>query len=60
MARASDRWAEHSDDVVVQLLLENGIPITRRNYLDLAYPDGLPEWGAELEAELPRQLQRGF
>ena len=32
----------------------SGIPLTRKNFLDLAYPDGLPkEWTQELEMELP-------
>jgi hypothetical protein len=35
-----------------------GIPLTRENYLDLAYPDGLPEpWTAELEGQLPTELR---
>ena len=34
------------------------IPLTRENYLALAYPDGLPEWTQELEDQLPIELQR--
>jgi hypothetical protein len=52
-------WVE-PDDCVLQMMIRRGIPITRQNYLDLAYPDGLPEdWGAELESELPLVIQRG-
>jgi hypothetical protein len=35
----------------------DGIPITRENYLHIAYFGDVPDpWGAELEAELPPQL----
>lgn len=45
-------------DPVVQTLLKGGFPVTRENYLELAYPEGLPdEWTAELEAELPSELR---
>jgi hypothetical protein len=34
------------------------IPITRENYLKLAYPEGLPTpWTIEHERELPPELQ---
>ncbi len=47
-----------TEDVVLHLLKRYGIPVTRENYLDLAYPEGLPSpWGAELEAQLPKELQ---
>jgi hypothetical protein len=33
-------------------------PLTRKNYLELAYPDENPdEFPAELESELPEQFQ---
>jgi len=33
-------------------------PVTRENYLGLAYPDGLPEdWGVEFEAGLPEEIR---
>jgi hypothetical protein len=51
-------WTETSDDVVVQLLLRVGLPVTRRNYIELNWLGEVPEWGAELEAELPPELQR--
>lgn len=36
-----------------------GIPLTRTNYLDIAYPDGLPaEWTQELENELPPAIRK--
>jgi hypothetical protein len=30
-------------DFVVELLQKAGLPVTRENYIGLAYPDGLPE-----------------
>jgi hypothetical protein len=45
------------DDPVVALMKKCNIPITRQNYLDLAYCGQLPEWGAELESNLPAELQ---
>lgn len=36
----------------------HNIPITRVNYLKLAYPEGLPTpWTIEHERELPPELQ---
>ena len=46
-------------DPLVESMKRLGAPLTRKNYLDLAYPDNLPsEWTAELEAELPPFLQQ--
>ena len=39
------------------MMKRDGIPMTRQNYLQIAYPTGLPEWTAELEAELPPGLK---
>jgi hypothetical protein len=44
-------------DPLLAYMVKKGIPLTRKNYLDLAYPDNMPEWTPELEAELPLQLQ---
>jgi len=45
-------------DPVVKTLTKLGIPVMRKNYLELAYPEGMPEkWTAELEAALPEELQ---
>ena len=44
--------------VVLELLSLSGTPVTRKNYLGLNYPEGLPEeWTAELESMLPPCLQ---
>lgn len=45
-------------DYVLDLLKQNNLPVTRENYLGLAYPEGLPEgWGAEGEAGLPSEIR---
>ena len=36
---------------------EAGIPVTRENYIATNLGEPLPEWTAELEAELPEELQ---
>lgn len=45
-------------DYVLDYMRKRGIPETRENYLKEAYPEGLPEWTAELEANLPEHLQK--
>jgi hypothetical protein len=62
-ARANTGGDEEYDcsDPLVQWMRARGIVVTREAYLGLAYPDNLPEeWTAELEAGLPRFLQRPF
>jgi hypothetical protein len=47
-----------SEDVVLQKMKEENIPMTRDNYLALAYFGDVPEvLDAEAEAELPEQFQ---
>ena len=46
-----------TNDPLVAMMKRDGIPVTRQNYLQMAYPTGLPEWSAELEAEMPPELQ---
>ena len=44
------------EDFVVELLQQAGMPLTRDNYLGLAYPEGVPE---DLdESSLPPQIQQ--
>ena len=44
--------------VVLELLTLSGTPVTRKNYLQIVYPEGMPkEWDAELESMLPPCLQ---
>jgi hypothetical protein len=59
----AEHWAEIAEeDAVVATMLRYGVPLTRENYLSLAYgsevPDG-DDWVAELEAGLPWPFQRG-
>lgn len=43
-------------DFVVELLQKAGLPLTRENYLGLAYPEGVP---ADLdETSLPPQVRQ--
>ena len=44
-------------DPILEALKTLGLPVTRENYLELAYPDGVPEDSAELEASLPEELR---
>jgi hypothetical protein len=45
-------------DPVIELTRKAGIPITREEYIYTAYMGQPPEeWTAELEAELPEELQ---
>lgn len=45
-------------DDLVDWLTRKGVPVNRENYLQLAYPDGLPSpWTAEHEDALPDDLQ---
>ena len=50
----------HSEqDHVLDLLRQFNIPVTRENYLDLAYPEGFPDdWGSEGEAGLPIEIRK--
>ena len=46
-------------DPVLQHLENLHIPLTRENYLEVAYPMGLPEsWSKEDEASLPHEIRR--
>ena len=48
-----------SGDGLIDLMRHYGIPITRENYLDLAYMGELPkELSAEEEANLPPEVRK--
>ena len=50
--------SQSEQDYVLDLLQQFKLPLTRDNYLNLAYPEGLPEdWGAEGEASLPKEIR---
>jgi len=42
---------------LIELMKKAGVPVTRENYIDMAWGQPLPEWTAELEMELPKELQ---
>ena len=45
-------------DPLLELMRQQQIPLTRENYLRLAYPEGVPDpWPAELEETLPPEIR---
>ena len=51
--------SQSEQDHVLNLLRQFNMPVTRENYLDLAYPEGLPDdWGSEGEAGLPIEIRK--
>jgi hypothetical protein len=49
---------EEYEDGTLSLLKDSGVPVTRENYLQLAYMGQLPEeWTWEHEMDLPPELQ---
>jgi hypothetical protein len=53
------RCANVSTDPVIVLLKQMDLPVTRQNYLRVAYLGEVPdEFGPELEMELPEELRK--
>lgn len=46
-----------TEDPLLALMKEHNIPLTRENYLTLAYMGDQPDWCPELESEIPEQFQ---
>jgi hypothetical protein len=47
-----------TDDMVLRWMIEKGVPLTRENYLDIAYLGAPPdEIGGEIEAEIPWEIR---
>ena len=44
-------------DQVLELMRARGLALTRANYLDLVYPDGVPALTAEILATIPEELK---
>jgi hypothetical protein len=44
-------------DEVLALMRENGVPITRANYIEAAWGPNPPAWEAAMESGLPKELQ---
>lgn len=50
---------ETNDDPLVAFLKRHNIPVTRENYIDLAFLGDPPDpWTEEDEAELPEEFRR--
>lgn len=46
-------------DIVLQRMKEYNVPLTRQNYLDMAYMGNPPEdTGGEIEASIPWEVKR--
>ena len=46
------------EEQLLGLMKERGVPVTRENYLHLAFFGEIPDpWTAEHEADLPAELQ---
>ena len=43
-------------DRIIEALKALNLPLTRQNYLELSYPDGIPESSAELEESLLAEI----
>ena len=48
---------QRGTDPLIQYLNSVGIPVTRESYLEIAYPDGIPEMTSEMEELLPEHLR---
>ena len=47
-----------SEDIVLVWMKNEGVPLTRQNYLDLAYMGAPPdEIGGEIEASIPWEIK---
>ena len=44
-------------DPIIEALKVLKLPLTRQNYLELSYLDGIPESSAELEESLPEEFR---
>ena len=44
-------------DPIIEALKVLNLPITRQNYLELSYPDGIPESSAEFEESLREEIR---
>jgi hypothetical protein len=54
----TDSQNQSGTDPLVRFLKRLGLPLTRENYLMMAYPDREdPELGAEEESMLPEEIQ---
>lgn len=53
--------SDHPKDGIIEMLELAGLPITRQNYIEMAYGADVPEpWTWEYEEGLPEFLQAPF
>jgi hypothetical protein len=45
-------------DHIVEWMKQNNVPLTRKNYLKLAYMGDVPDLDAEAESILPPEIQK--
>jgi len=46
------------DDIVLAAMRKNNVPLTRENYLHIAYMGDVPEEiGGEIEASIPQEIR---
>jgi hypothetical protein len=45
-------------DGLLEMMKREGVPLTRKNYIDMATAGGTVEWSAEHEAEPPEELRQ--
>lgn len=56
-SRTPNGHQPHADPLIVYMK-KHKIPVTRKNYFDLNYPDGVPQpWTMELEMQLPKEIR---
>jgi hypothetical protein len=48
----------YEKDGILKLMKLHNIPVTRENYLDVAYMGDIPEMTPELESQLPEFLRK--
>jgi hypothetical protein len=47
-----------TEDIVLNLMKQRGVPLTRENYLHIAYMGDVPEEiGGEIEASIPWEIK---
>ena len=47
-----------TNDIVLAAMIEKGVPLTRENYLHIAYMGNPPEEiGGEIEAAIPQEIR---
>ena len=57
--KPATKSANTPENMVLEMMKERGMPLTRENYLHMAYWGNPPEdTGGEIEAEIPWEIKR--